>query len=79
MDHLEKVEKLRAKANITYEEAKAVLEEAGGDLLDAMTTLLKTPRLPKKNPLSEKSPERKAFTATSLPLKTTDGIHSKTG
>ena len=34
MDSLEKVERLRERADITYEEAKAVLDETGGDLLD---------------------------------------------
>ena len=41
MDTFEKVEKLRAKANVTFEEAKAALEEANGDLLDAMIILEK--------------------------------------
>ena len=41
MDNFEKVEKLREKANVTFEEAKAALEEAGGDLLDAMIILEK--------------------------------------
>ena len=36
---LEQVERLREKANISYEEAKAVLEEAGGSLLDALILL----------------------------------------
>ena len=39
MDTFEKVEKLREKANVTFEEAKAALEEANGDLLDAMILL----------------------------------------
>ena len=41
MDTFEKVEKLREKANVSYEEAKAALDEAGGDLLDAMILLEK--------------------------------------
>lgn len=41
MDNFEKVEKLREKANVSYEEAKAALEEANGDLLDAMIILEK--------------------------------------
>lgn len=41
MDMFEKVEKLRAKANVSYEDAKAALEEANGDLLDAMIILEK--------------------------------------
>ena len=39
MEMLEKVERLRERADVTYEEAKAALEEAGGDLLDAMVLL----------------------------------------
>lgn len=39
MDMFEKVEKLKEKANVTFEEAKAALEEANGDLLDAMIIL----------------------------------------
>lgn len=39
MDILEKVEKLRERANVTYEEAKAALDEANGDILDAMIIL----------------------------------------
>ena len=39
MDTFEKVEKLREKANVTFEEAKAALDEANGDLLDAMIFL----------------------------------------
>lgn len=41
MDNFEKVEKLREKANVTFEEAKAALDEANGDLLDAMIILEK--------------------------------------
>ncbi len=39
MTELEKVEKLRERANVTYEEAKTALDEAGGDLLDAIVIL----------------------------------------
>lgn len=39
MDMFEKVEKLKEKANVTFEEAKAALDEANGDLLDAMIIL----------------------------------------
>ena len=41
MDNLEKVEKLRERANVTYEEAKAALEANNWDLLDAMVALEK--------------------------------------
>ena len=39
MDEFEKVEKLRQRANISYEEAKEALEKSEGDLLDAMIYL----------------------------------------
>ncbi len=39
MDHFEMVEKLRTKANVTYEEAKAALEASDWDILDALVLL----------------------------------------
>lgn len=39
MDQLEKVEKIREKTGVTYEEAKTALEESGGDVLDAIVYL----------------------------------------
>jgi hypothetical protein len=39
MDHFEMVEKLRAKANVSYEEAKAALEASDWDMLDALVLL----------------------------------------
>ena len=39
MEMMEKVERLREKANVTYEEAKAALEQTRRDLLDAMVLL----------------------------------------
>ena len=39
MDEFEKVEKLRQRANVSYEEAKKALDEANGDILDAMLAL----------------------------------------
>jgi len=41
MDEFEKVEKLRERADVTYEEAKEALEKSGGDILDAMIYLEK--------------------------------------
>ena len=41
MDEFEKVERLREKANVSYEEAREALKEANGDLLDAMVILEK--------------------------------------
>ena len=42
MDKFEKVEKLRERAQVSYEEAQKALEENGWDLLDAMVALEKT-------------------------------------
>lgn len=47
MDELEKVERLREKADVTYEEAKKALEECGWDLLDAMVYLEKKGKVKK--------------------------------
>ena len=44
MDNLEKVEKLRERATVSYEEAKAALEANNWDLLDAMVALEKAGR-----------------------------------
>ena len=41
MDKLEKVERLRERANVSYEEASKALDEAGGELLDALVILEK--------------------------------------
>ncbi len=43
---LEQVERLREKAGLSYEEAKAVLEEAEGSLLDALILLERQGRIP---------------------------------
>ena len=43
---LEQVEKLREKANISYEEAKAALEKTNGDILEAIINLEKEKRIP---------------------------------
>jgi len=39
MTELEKVEKLRERANVTFAEAKAALDNSGGDILDALIYL----------------------------------------
>lgn len=43
---LEQVEKLREKANISYDEAKAALEKTNGDILEAIINLEKENRIP---------------------------------
>ena len=41
MDEFEKVEVLREKANVSYEEAREAIKQADGDLLEAMVILEK--------------------------------------
>jgi hypothetical protein len=45
MATLEQVEKLRERTNVSYDEAKAALAAANGDLLDAVIRLEKEGRL----------------------------------
>ena len=59
MDIMEKVEALREKANISYEEAKNVLELANGDLLDAMVILERQSKI--KKPETEISSKEETF------------------
>lgn len=50
MVNLEQVEELRKRANITYDEAKKALEEADGDILEAIINLEKEGKIkPPKN------------------------------
>lgn len=46
MTNFEMVEKLRQKANVSYEEAKAALEAANWDLLDAIVLLEREGKVP---------------------------------
>ena len=57
MDKLEKVERLRERANVTYEEAKDALEQAGDDLLEAMVLLERMGKT--------KGPERSTYSTNS--------------
>lgn len=41
MDHIDMVEKLRERANVSYEEARAALERSNWDMLDALVELEK--------------------------------------
>ena len=55
MDHFEMVEKLRTKANVSYEEAKAALEASDWDILDALVLLESEGRV-------KDAPETKEYT-----------------
>ena len=56
MDNLEKVEKLREKANVSYEEARMALEQNNWDLLDAIVSLEKQGKT--------KSPEQTVYSTS---------------
>lgn len=67
MDHFELVEKLRQKANVSYEEAKNALERTEWDLLDALVYLESQGKVnqqgmdsytTRKEPQKEKAPEQ---------------------
>ena len=74
MDQMEKIETLREKTGCTYTEAKAALEESGGDLLDALCWLEQRGKSmvvgaysstaqepPKEEPKAQQTPEEGAF------------------
>ncbi len=63
MDNFEKVEKLVEKAGVTYEDAKAALDKANGDLLDAMIILEKEGKAeaPKQSSYSTKYDEQAQY------------------
>ena len=54
MDELEKVEKIRKHADVSYEEAREALKESNGDLLDAIVYLEKQGKI--------KAPEQTSYT-----------------
>ena len=56
MEKMEKVERLRAHANVSYEEARDALEQAQGDLLDAMVYLERQGKV--------KQPEQSSFSTS---------------
>lgn len=63
MDHLEMVEKLREKANVSYEEASAALEKCNWDLLDALLMLEGEGRLNRDSA----SPKKEEYTTRVQP------------
>ena len=63
MDHLEMVEKLREKANVSYEEASAALEKCNWDLLDALLLLEGEGRLHRES----SAPKQETYTTRPAP------------
>ena len=63
MDEFDKVEKLRQRANVSYEEARDALRACNGDLLDAMVYLEKLGHVkaPEKSTVSTSSEEKEHY------------------
>ena len=63
MDKLEKIDRLRERADVSYEEAKEALEQAGDDLLDAMVLLEKAGKVkqPQQSSYSTSYEEQKQY------------------
>ena len=59
MEHMEMVEKLREKANITIEEAKVVLEKNNWDMLDALIELERQGKIADGVKMSTESEQRR--------------------
>lgn len=69
MEHLEMVEKLREKANVSYEEANEALEACDWDLLDALLMLESEGRLHEMEEAAYTTREEKAPEAQEAPQK----------
>ena len=75
MDHFEMVEKLRTKANVTYEEAKAALEASDWDMLDALVLLESQGKVNNGAPQGQEytTQEKKEYT-TQVKMEVTSGL-----
>lgn len=71
MELFEKVEKLRERANVTFEEAREALDACGGDLLDAMVYLEKQGKAkqPEQSTYSTNYEEQKKFVSVKETVK----------
>lgn len=74
MDNLEKIEKLRKKADISYQEAKEVLEKCQWDLLDAVIELENRGKLKGEPPHKEES--HNTHEAPKSPKQVAESYHS---
>ena len=86
MEQFEKVEKLRERANVSYEEAREALEHANWDLLDAMVYLEKMGKVegPKASSYSTSYEEQTQYvsvkdTVHEQQRQSCDGIGKKIG
>ncbi|MCI8477769.1 MAG: ubiquitin [Oscillospiraceae bacterium] len=65
---LEQVEQLREKADISYEEAKALLEQTDGNLLDALILLERQGRMADRSGFFSTRPEKNSPPASAGPV-----------
>ena len=86
MDNMQMVEKLREYANVTYEEAKAALDEANGDLLEAVILLERQGKTkkPEQSTYTTKAEEQPQYQDVRERIeqqekKASDGFGRKTG
>lgn len=85
MESFEKVEKLRERADVTYEEAKEALEASGWDLLEAMVYLEKQGKAkgPSQETYSTNYEDQQQFVSVKDKVKkqkkTSDGYGTKLG
>ena len=69
MDRFEMIEKLRERADISYEEAAQVLDEANGDLLEALMQLERRGRLRQTGAAAQAGQSTAAAAEASVPAK----------
>ena len=86
MDNMQMVEKLREYADVTYEEAKAALDEANGDLLEAVILLERQGKTkkPEQSTYTTKAEEQPQYQDVRERIeqqekKASDGFGRKTG
>ena len=72
MDNFEKIEKLVEKTGVSYKEAKRVLEEANGDILDAMIILEQEGKAqaPKRSTYSTQYDEQSQYVSVPMQVET---------
>lgn len=81
MNDFEKIEKLVSKTGISYSEAKRVLEQADGDLLDAMIILEKEEKIsaPKSSTYSTQYEEQRQYVSVPMQVENTRQEREKLG
>ena len=81
MNDFEKIEKLLSKTGISYSDAKRVLEQANGDLLDAMIILEKEEKVtaPKSSTYSTQYEEQKQYVSVPMQVESSRNGNERMG